>query len=149
MPQKAPPGSIRSAGLALLQKDMESAHNSPPTTLMAARQCLDQLTMSAGEVVAAVNAFAPDGAGLDGQAAWWARAFADQCRAALDELAFFSSLTPSTAPVWTQYRRCAIWRDWAANAPCRGSRTSNGLRCDRLSSAVWSMTSCSTRSAIS
>ena len=80
-------------GLAQLQSDLESALKSPPTTLMTARQCLEQLTMSAGEVVVGVNALDTDGAGPDNQAAWWARAFAGQCRAALNELTF---LAPST-----------------------------------------------------
>jgi cyclic beta-1,2-glucan glucanotransferase len=90
----AAPEVYAPAGLALLQKDLESAYNSPPTTLMAARLCLDQLTTSAEEVVAGVNTLDTDGAGLDNQAAWWARAFSRQCQAALDEL---SLLSPSTA----------------------------------------------------
>ncbi len=83
------------AGLALLQKDMESAYNSPPTTLMAARLCLEQLSTSAEEMVAGADALDTDGAGLDNLAVWWARAFTRQCQAALDELTF---LSPSTAP---------------------------------------------------
>ncbi|MCR4301557.1 MAG: hypothetical protein NUV51_08090, partial [Sulfuricaulis sp.] len=93
--------------IAHLQKDMESAYNSPPTTLMAARLCLDQLAVSAGEVVAAVATqdTADDGVGPnnqinnhndnhnDNQAAWWAHAFAGQCRAALHELTFHAPWT--------------------------------------------------------
>ncbi|MEK7712859.1 MAG: glucoamylase family protein, partial [Nitrospirota bacterium] len=76
-----------------LQKDLESAYNSPPVTLMAARQCLDQLTTSAEEVVAGVNALDTVVAGTENQASWWARAFAGQCRAALHELTFLAPWT--------------------------------------------------------
>ncbi len=85
------PGIHAPAGLALLQKDMESAYNSPPTTLTAARMCLDQLTTSAAELADNLNSDPDD------QAMWWARAFANQCRVALDELTFFSPVAPSTA----------------------------------------------------
>ena len=60
---------------------------------MAARLCLDQLATSAEEVVAGVDALDTDGAGPDNQAAWWARAFAGQCRAALHELTFLAPWT--------------------------------------------------------
>ncbi len=80
--------------LSYLQKDMESVYNSPPNTLMAARLCLDQLAMSAGKVVAAVaTPDTTDVAGPDNQPAWWARAFAGQCRAALHELTFLAPWT--------------------------------------------------------
>ena len=86
-------GSAAPAGLAQLHKHLKSALKSPPATLVAARLCLEQLTTSAEEVVAGVNALDTDSAGPDNQAAWWARAFAGQCRAALNELTF---LAPST-----------------------------------------------------
>ena len=89
----AAPGVYAPAGLAHLQRNLESAYNSPPTTLMAARLCLDQLTTFAEEVVAGVDALDTAGAGSDNQAAWWARAFAGQCRAALDELTLLDPLT--------------------------------------------------------
>ena len=89
----AAPGVYAPAGLALLQKELESAYNSPPTTLTAARLCLEQLTTSAGEVVAGVDTLDTDGVGLDNQAAWWARAFAGQCIAALHELTFLAPWT--------------------------------------------------------
>ena len=54
---------------------------------MAARLCLDQLATSAAEVAASIDADHENPAG------WWARAFARQCRDALDELAL---LSPST-----------------------------------------------------
>ncbi|MDP3260203.1 MAG: hypothetical protein Q8M34_06425, partial [Thermodesulfovibrionales bacterium] len=81
------PGITAPAPLAHLQKELESAYNSPPTTLVAARLCLDQLATSAAEVAAGIDADHENPAG------WWARAFARQCRDALDELAL---LSPST-----------------------------------------------------
>ncbi len=80
-------GKAVPALLAQLQKDMESAYNSPPVTLTAARLCLDHLATSSEEVISSLDA-APDS-----ETNWWARAFAGQCRAALDELTF---LAPST-----------------------------------------------------
>ncbi len=75
--------------LAQLQKDLESALKSPPTKLMAARQCLDHLALSAAEVVAGIDADRENPAG------WWARAFARQCRDALDELTLLNPPTVS------------------------------------------------------
>ena len=80
-------GAVAPMGLVQLQKHLESALKSPPTKLIAARQCLDQLTTSAGEVVDGIDA------GHENPAAWWARAFVRQCRDALDELTL---LSPST-----------------------------------------------------
>jgi len=82
-------GVVTPVGLTQLQKHLESALKSPPTTLMAARSCLDQLTTSAEEVVSGIDA------NHENRAGWWARAFARQCRDALHELTF---LTLSTAP---------------------------------------------------
>ncbi|RJQ50865.1 MAG: cyclic beta 1-2 glucan synthetase, partial [Nitrospiraceae bacterium] len=73
-------GEAVPARLAKLQKDMESAYNFPPATLTAARLCLDHLAQAAAEVAAGINADHENPAG------WWARAFARQCRDALDEL---------------------------------------------------------------
>ena len=83
----------RPAGLAQLQNDLESAYNSPPATLTTARHSLDQLAASAAEVVVSLDA---PGAATDNEAAWWARAFAAQCQAALDDLVFLSSSTVSS-----------------------------------------------------
>ena len=80
-------------GLAQLRKDLETVYNSPPTTLAAARLCLGQLAASAAEVVVSLEAPNADQAAPDNEAAWWARAFAGQCRAALDDLMFFDSST--------------------------------------------------------
>ncbi|MBI5665693.1 MAG: cyclic beta 1-2 glucan synthetase [Nitrospirae bacterium] len=80
-------GKAVPAQLAQLQKDMESAYNSPPATLTAARLCLDHLTASSNEVISSLDA-APDS-----ETNCWVRAFTGQCRAALEELTF---LAPST-----------------------------------------------------
>ena len=53
-------GGAAPAQLAQLQKDLESATHSQPTTLVAARLCLDQLATSAAEVIAAVDALDAD-----------------------------------------------------------------------------------------
>ncbi len=73
--------------LALLQKDLESAYSSPPTTLAAAQLCLDQLTTSAEELLSQI-----DNSGIhpEDQKVWWARAFAAQCRAAREDLIHLS-----------------------------------------------------------
>ena len=84
----SPEGSAHSQ-VAQLRKDLESTCNSQPKTLAAARLCLDQLATSAAEVVGSLDALDAD---PDNEAKWWARAFAGQCRAALDDLTF---LVPS------------------------------------------------------
>ena len=73
-----------------LRKDLESACNSLPETLAAAQQCLDQLSASIAEVIDSLKA--PD-ADLDNEVRWWARAFADQCRTALDDMTFLAMPT--------------------------------------------------------
>jgi len=81
------------AQIARLQLDMETAFNVHPNTLMAARLRLEQLAASAAEVVAGVNALDTAGNVIDNQALWWARAFAGQCQAALNELTFLAPWT--------------------------------------------------------
>ena len=76
-----------SPGLPGFRKDMESAYNFPPSSLMAARLCLDQLAMSAEALIESIDA------GPDSESDWWARAFANQCRAALDDLELLAPLT--------------------------------------------------------
>ena len=76
--------------MAEIRKDIESASNSLPETLAAARRFLDQLAASAVEVVDSLEALDADS---DNEAMWWARAFAGQCRSALDELMFFDAST--------------------------------------------------------
>ena len=73
--------------LAQLQRDLESAIRSQPATLAAARLCLDRLATSAAVVVADVEALDAD---HDSQLVSWARAFASQCRDAIDELTFLA-----------------------------------------------------------
>jgi hypothetical protein len=81
--------------IAKLRKDL-AVYNSPPTTLAAARLYLGQLAASADEVVVSLEAQNADngpdnGPAPDNEASWWARAFADQCWAALDDLMFLDS----------------------------------------------------------
>ncbi len=83
-------GKTASDQLVQLQKLLKSAIDSPPTTLAAARLCLDQLATSAAEVVAGVDVLDAD---PESQAQWWAHALAGQCRAALDELTFLAAWT--------------------------------------------------------
>ena len=71
------------AGLAQLQADLASAYRSPPSTVTAARLHLAQLTTSAEGLLSRI---ADTTIHEENQAAWWVRAFAVQCRAALDEL---------------------------------------------------------------
>ena len=73
-------GGAAKSQLAQLQKKLASASDSRPTTLEAARQCLDVLAASAEDVIPALET------GSDSQPAWWASAFARQCRDALEEL---------------------------------------------------------------
>jgi cellobiose phosphorylase len=73
-------GGAAKAQIAELRKDLADASDSRPTTLSAARLCLDRLAACAGEVSRALEADS------DSRQAWWARAFARQCRDLLDEL---------------------------------------------------------------
>jgi len=73
--------------LAQLQKDMESASYSRPTTLEAARLYLIRLATSAAEVVNGVDA------DPESQGKWWARAFTRQCQDAIDELTLLAPWT--------------------------------------------------------
>jgi cellobiose phosphorylase len=84
-------GSTTLASLAQFQKDLESACDSRPTTLTAARLTLDRLTTRAAEYAGSFNA-APVT-----DASWWARMLARQCQSALDELTFLApwSLLPA------------------------------------------------------
>jgi cyclic beta-1,2-glucan synthetase len=80
-------GGASRAQLDQFQKDLAAALNARPTTLAAARLCLDQLAMRAAKVVSSLDA-APES-----DANWWARALAGQCRSALDELTFLAPWT--------------------------------------------------------
>ncbi len=74
-----------------LRKELESACDFRPTALAAARLNLERLATSAAKVLNSLDA--PD-VDPDGEVIRWARAFAGQCRAALDEI---THLAPSTA----------------------------------------------------
>jgi Cellobiose phosphorylase len=65
------------------REDLESLCASPPETLSAVRESLGKLATLA---LNGVHDF-------DGEAAWWAQAFAAQCRAALDDLEFLCPWT--------------------------------------------------------
>ena len=69
--------------LVQLTQDIASATRLPPATLRAAWTCLQHLSTSASQAHADAQAFDPD---PQSPLRWWARAFADQCRDALDEL---------------------------------------------------------------
>ncbi len=84
-------GETSPAQFAQFQKDLESAYESRPTTLTAARLCLDRLATTAEEVLASLKA-APES-----QATWWARALTRQCRDALDDLMFLAPWALLTA----------------------------------------------------
>ena len=77
-------GEATRARLAPFQKDLESACGFPPTTLAAARMCLDRFGSAAAEL-AGNPATAPES-----EATWWALALARQCRSALDDLTFLA-----------------------------------------------------------
>lgn len=69
--------------LSTLRQQTEASANSPPATVAAARQCLEELSRSAEEVVAKTKVPDDD---PGSQANAWARAFAGRCREALAEL---------------------------------------------------------------
>jgi hypothetical protein len=77
-------GGAASAQLAQLQEDLTSVSDSRPTTLTAARLCLDRLATSAAEVAGSLDA------DPESQATWWARALVQQCQDALEELTFLA-----------------------------------------------------------
>jgi len=76
---------------APLRKALESARAAPPKTPAAARACLERLVSAAA-----------DEAGAEGEAGEWAQAFARQCRAALDELAFLAPSELDAIPTLRQ-----------------------------------------------
>ena len=84
-------GDVMPASLAQFQKDLESACDSRPTTLTAARLILDRLAARAAEIAGSFDADPVT------DASWWAQMLARQCRSALDELTFLApwSLLPA------------------------------------------------------
>ena len=86
-------GGAAKVQLAELRKDLAAASESRPTTLSAARLCLDRLAASAGDVIHALEADSGS------RPTWWARAFGRQCRDLLDELTFLAPwITLPAAP---------------------------------------------------
>ncbi len=73
-------GAAAPAPVAGLQEQVALASASPPTTLAAARACLERLATCAADVTASYDA-APES-----QCKWWAGAVARQCQAALADL---------------------------------------------------------------
>ena len=92
-------GGAAPAQLAQVQQDLASACDSRPTTLAAARRCLDRLATRAAEVADGLETV------VERRANWWARAFARECQDVLDELAF---LAPWTALPAAPDRLCAL-----------------------------------------
>ncbi|MFI5107270.1 MAG: GH36-type glycosyl hydrolase domain-containing protein [Terriglobales bacterium] len=77
-------GGTAATQLAQLQNELAGLCESPPATLTAARLNLEALMSSAAKVADALEP------GSNSEANWWASAFAGQCRAAGDELAFLA-----------------------------------------------------------
>ncbi len=80
-------GAHDPAALTRLRQELESAIRSRPATLAALRLHLERLAASSAQPLDAPEAAAAWSAG---QHEWWLRAFAGQCREALDELAFLA-----------------------------------------------------------
>jgi cellobiose phosphorylase len=85
-------GRTAAAGLAQLWADLDSLCDSPPTTLTAARLCLEHLAASVAEVAAGHED------DRESDARFWAAALAQQCREAVDELAFLAPWTSLQVP---------------------------------------------------
>ena len=85
-------GQAAAVRLIQLRTDVDAMCDTPPTTLTAARLCLERLATSIAEMVA----------GLDdepeSETRFWAGALARQCQAALDELAFLAPWTSLPVP---------------------------------------------------
>ena len=85
-------GGTAPSSLVRLQRDLETAYDSRPATIAAARQWLDRLDARVAEVVAQVADLpGPDSIGASAPAsetAFWTDALARQCRIMKDELAF-------------------------------------------------------------
>jgi cyclic beta-1,2-glucan synthetase len=77
--------------LAQLKIHLDLAADSQPTTLAATWQWLERLTTLAEEAAAGLNAVAHPAE--PGEARWWARSFARQCREGLDDLVFLAPWT--------------------------------------------------------
>jgi cyclic beta-1,2-glucan synthetase len=83
--------------LARLQRELETAYDSQPSTLESARHWLDRLSAGAGELATRIASHPgadPTPPALAGEATFWADALVRQCRSLQDEL---TSLAPWTA----------------------------------------------------
>jgi cyclic beta-1,2-glucan synthetase len=83
-------GETAPSRLIQVQDDLASLCASRPDTLEVAQASLSKLAASALEVVQGFDVVDAD---PESQTAWWARTFAGQCRAALDELSFLATWT--------------------------------------------------------
>ncbi len=92
-------GGAAPAPLLRLQRDLETAYDSRPATIAAARIWLDRFDAN----VAAVSTFYPHEASSDGaapvsEATFWADTLARQCRNLQDELAWLAPWSTLPAP---------------------------------------------------
>jgi cellobiose phosphorylase len=75
-----------------LRKELDELCASPPTTLSAARMCLEHLVAKATRMAEGVKDLRPD------HVVRWANALAGQCQAALEDLVFLAPWTGVTDP---------------------------------------------------
>ncbi|HEV2221106.1 MAG TPA: glucoamylase family protein [Casimicrobiaceae bacterium] len=93
-------GDAGAAPLSRLHRDLESAYDSRPATIEAARRWLERLVAGAAEV----GAHFADGAADSGatsrasETTWWSRALVRQCRSLQDELLFLLPWLALPAP---------------------------------------------------
>ncbi len=87
-------GGAPPASLLRLQRDLETAYDSRPATIAAAREWLDRLDASVADVAAQIaGAAGPDADGAAApatEATFWADALVRQCRTVQDELALLA-----------------------------------------------------------
>ncbi len=81
-----------SVHLTTLRADLDTVCEGPPSTLTAARLCLERLTTAIAGVVADLTEDPTN------EGNWWAGAFARQCRAALEELTFLAPWSSLPVP---------------------------------------------------
>ena len=89
--------AVARAQCSRLRQNLASLIECQPASLLAARQHLDQLAISAAAVVDTVEALNP---GPEDQLGCWARALSAQCR---DTLAELTHLTPWTNPLFAHH----------------------------------------------
>jgi cyclic beta-1,2-glucan synthetase len=85
-------GGVAPASLVRLQRELETAYDSRPGTVLAVRQWLDRFDASlaehAGPAECIPGADSVDATAAAGEAAFWAETLVRQCRTMRDELAF-------------------------------------------------------------